>query len=404
MANATLPPYPSFNTEDDISALPQKWEEWVDGLEDMMATLAITDHARKWSMLKFYGGEKVRKLEKQLAYDKAALFGADAAAGGAGRTDHYAQLKKALTDHFAPCVNETFARFQFRSISHDANESIDTFITRTRSQATRCNFHADDVDNQIRDQIVFGCNSKKLRRKALAENLALDRLIQVARAEESARANADEIEKSSDTHQEPGGAGDVFKVSRKPGRYSNKSTLASDGRAGRPRSEDLQPNPPQDSPKCFKCGGKFPHARNKTCPAVGKTCNKCSKLNHFASVCRSDGKVLAAVVEEHDSSNDEFSSGLMEIRHIGSIMEKPHLLTIKSDRGAITFNPDTGADVTIMDPFTFSRLKSRPALSTTGIKLMPYGAKHPLKMSGRFALHLEYNGISRKETCYVSQN
>ena len=66
MANATLPPYPSFDTEDDISALPQKWEEWVDGLEDMMAALAITDHARKWSMLKFYDGDKVRKLEKQL--------------------------------------------------------------------------------------------------------------------------------------------------------------------------------------------------------------------------------------------------------------------------------------------------------------------------------------------------
>ena len=190
MANATLPPYPSFDTEDDISALPQKWEEWVDGLEDMMAALAITDHARKWSMLKFYGGDKIRKLEKQLAYDKAALFGADAAGAG-GRTDHYAQLKTALTNHFAPCVNETFAPFQFRSISQDENESIDTFITRTRSQAARCNFHADDLNGQIRDQIVFGCNSKKIRRKALAENLALDRLIQVARAEESARVNAE---------------------------------------------------------------------------------------------------------------------------------------------------------------------------------------------------------------------
>ena len=47
MANATLPPYPVFDTEDDISALPQKWEEWVDGLKDLMSALAINDHARK---------------------------------------------------------------------------------------------------------------------------------------------------------------------------------------------------------------------------------------------------------------------------------------------------------------------------------------------------------------------
>ena len=56
MATATLPPYPPFDTEDEISSLPQKWEEWVDGLEDMMSALAITNHDRKWSMLKFYGG------------------------------------------------------------------------------------------------------------------------------------------------------------------------------------------------------------------------------------------------------------------------------------------------------------------------------------------------------------
>ena len=405
MANATLPPYPSFDTEDDISALPQKWEEWVDGLEDMMAALAVTDHARKWSMLKFYGGDKIRKLEKQLAYDKAALFGADAAGAG-GRTDHYAQLKTALTNHFAPCVNETFARFQFRSISQDENESIDTFITRTRSQAAHCNFHAEDLNGQIRDQIVFGCNSKKIRRKALAENLALDRLIQVARAEESARVNAEEIEKSTDVPHESGGAGDVFKVSRGPGRYSNKSTLANDSRTGRQRNSDQQPNPPQADSRCFECGGKFPHSKEKPCPAIGKTCNKCSKPNHFASVCKSDGKVLAAAVEdkEQDSSDEEFTSSLMGVRHIGSIIEKPNLLTIKSDRGAIIFNPDTGADVTIMDPYTFSRLKSRPTLSTTGIKLLPYGAKQPLRMSGRFTLHLEYNGIARKETCFVSHN
>ena len=65
MANATLLPYQFFDTEDDISALSQ-WEEWVDGLEDMMSALAIMDHARKWSMMKFNGGDKLRKLEKQL--------------------------------------------------------------------------------------------------------------------------------------------------------------------------------------------------------------------------------------------------------------------------------------------------------------------------------------------------
>ena len=94
MATATLPPYPPFDTEDEISSLPQKWEEWVDGLEDMMSALAVTDHARKWSMLKFYGGEKLRKLEKQLAYDKDARHDANPAADPPvlGTRDHYRSL------------------------------------------------------------------------------------------------------------------------------------------------------------------------------------------------------------------------------------------------------------------------------------------------------------------------
>ena len=37
--------------------------------------------------------------------------------------------------------------------------------------------------------------------------------------------------------------------------------------------------------KCGLCGGNYPH-RSK-CPAQGKSCHKCGKLNHFSKVCRS---------------------------------------------------------------------------------------------------------------------
>ena len=112
MAGATLPSYPAFDTDEEISSLPQKWEEWVDGLENLLAAVGITDHERKWNTLKFYGGEKLRKLEKQLTYDRTAVYGANADGAG-GTPDHYRRLKEALTAHFAPCINETYARFCF---------------------------------------------------------------------------------------------------------------------------------------------------------------------------------------------------------------------------------------------------------------------------------------------------
>ena len=397
MATASLPPYPPFDTEDEISSLPQKWEEWVDGLEDMMSALAITDHERKWSMLKFYGGEKLRKLEKQLTYDKDALFGAnpDVDPPIRGTANQYKSLKDALSAHFAPCVNETYARFRFRSIMQDESESFDTFVTSLRSQARRCQFHADDLASQIRDQVVFGCRSGKLRRKALAENLTLDRLIQVARAEESARANAAEIEKASDLSTSEV-SGDVFRVSRTPGKYSNKLSLSSK----QPKVEDT-PNPPRPDKKCFNCGGPFPHTKEKPCPAKGKSCNKCSKMNHFASQCRGGRGTLSAVVEV-DSSDEDLTAGLGEIRRVCSLAGKPPLVAIESDVGSICFNPDTGADVTLIDGPTHAALAAKPSLTRSNVKLLPYGAAKPLDILGCFDTTLRFKDRAVAETIYVS--
>ena len=125
-----LPAYPVFDTDDDISSLPQRWEEWVGGLEDLMSSLAVADHERKWSRLRFYGGDKLHKLETQLQYDKHVPFGEDPAADPPvpGGQDHYRRLKEALIAHFAPCVNEVYARFRFRSTNQDEGESVVSLV------------------------------------------------------------------------------------------------------------------------------------------------------------------------------------------------------------------------------------------------------------------------------------
>ena len=401
MSQTSLPSYPSFDPDDEVSSLPQKWEEYVGGLEDLMAACAITDHQRKFAILRFYGGEKLRKLEKQLSYDKDVLFGADPAANPVvpGAPDQYRALKEALTTHFAPCINETYARFQFRSISQEEGESVDTFFTRLRTQASRCAFHAADNDNQIRDQIVFGCLSKKIRRKALAENLPLDRLIQIARAEETARANAAEIEKSTDSHVDD--AADVLKVSRKLGKYSSRSGFPSTTSAP---LKDQVPNPPRQDRKCFNCGGPFPHSRSKPCPARGKTCGNCSKINHFASVCKSKQNVLAAAAKFDDSDDCDITADLGEIRCVGSIIGKPLLVRVNTSQGNISFNPDTGADVTLIDQSTFAQLRPQPPLNSTQVRLMPYGASEPLKLLGCYVTELKVGHHSVRERVFVSLN
>lgn len=42
----------------------------------------------------------------------------------------------------------------------------------------------------------------------------------------------------------------------------------------------------QPTRNCYFCGRRASHPQTR-CPAYGKKCNKCGKLNHFANVCRS---------------------------------------------------------------------------------------------------------------------
>ena len=51
-----------------------------------------------------------------------------------------------------------------------------------------------------------------------------------------------------------------------------------------PQQQQQQQMPPTRE-QCQGCGGRSCKSRS-SCPAKGKTCNHCKKLNHFQHVCR----------------------------------------------------------------------------------------------------------------------
>ena len=63
-------------------------------------------------------------------------------------------------------------------------------------------------------------------------------------------------------------------------------------RKSRPRNSSTNNQANQVSnPRCWNCGGDYPHAGGKTsCPAYQDTYRGCGKLNHFKAVCRSKKK------------------------------------------------------------------------------------------------------------------
>ena len=63
----------------------------------------------------------------------------------------------------------------------------------------------------------------------------------------------------------------------------------------------------KDKPCCGNCGKEHQKGRSN-CPAQGKKCNKCDKMNHFASVCKSKPKPrkkASNAVENQDKSSTD---------------------------------------------------------------------------------------------------
>ena len=109
--------------------------------------------------------------------------------------DEYAAAKKSLTDYFTPKRNTAYEVFKFRQAVQNAGESMDAFHTRLRSLASSCDFH--NTEREILSQIIQGCCSSRLRKRALKDDMTLANVLAEARASELSDARAAEIEQAS---------------------------------------------------------------------------------------------------------------------------------------------------------------------------------------------------------------
>ena len=170
---------------------------------------------------------------------------------------------------------------------------MEQFVTDLKLLVRDCSFK--EPDEMIRDRIVFGTNSRKIREKLINEGkeLSLDKAVDIARTYEMSQSQMKSMEAGDES---------VHSVNRdqRPRKYPPK-----------PPTEPLQRG------TCGRCGKT--HAKN-SCPAMGKTCLKCKKPNHFANMCKTqDQKVHEVSDNPYEVSNSLFvesvSEGINQINH-----------------------------------------------------------------------------------------
>ena len=168
------------------------------------------------------------------------------------------EVWESFRTYFEPRTNFRLSRFQLRELGQQVNEPIDSYITRLKVQAQKCNFDnqatlEDNLINQVIKGVVHGVVRKTLL-NLNPNTLTLDRVIGYARTHEATQTQLQQL--------------------------------------GQPASVDaVQRNRVQDStysrPKhiCNFCGGSK-HPREE-CPASGQECKKSHKKGHWGIVCRS---------------------------------------------------------------------------------------------------------------------
>ena len=162
-----------------------------------------------------------------------------------------------------------------------SHEPFDSFLTDLRKLSTSCDFDKLN-DGMLVYKLADGLENERVREKIISKgaSITLEKSIELCRADELTRCR-----KKEQASEE----------------YTNIEELRKDGdRRETRRSQNFGWERGSTSKrKCNFCS--FIHVP-RNCPAYGKRCHRCNRLNHFKQCCKVKG------IQE--VSRDEFNTGI----------------------------------------------------------------------------------------------
>jgi hypothetical protein len=379
----TLPDFPKFADVDSPIA-GQRWDKWVNRFENLLVALAIDAPERKKSLLLLYAGDRVFDIFENITVPVPDV------PDGEQPPDCYVLCKQALTDYFKPRKNYEINTFNFRDMKQSAGEKFDAFLQRLRDAAHGCDF-GENTDKEIKRQIIKGCSTPKLRRYGLSkEDCDLDSIIKEGRNIEASDAQAMSIE-------QPVAVPQVKKIQyNKKEKFSKKQGESSEQK--------------RKFTKCYNCGGGYPHKGGRQgCPAFGKECMKCRRMNHFARCCKSTNTTTNTTTskqkpgvhqcEKLETEEEEiYEAPVFTVK--GHEREPPIELdvTLKTDgrEAKCTMELDTGSAVSIMPKHLFSTLFPGKKLEKTNAVFRTY-TKEIFHPCGQTSVNVNYNGKDHED-------
>jgi hypothetical protein len=292
---------------------------------------------------------------------------------------NYEKVIEEFEKYVTPKKNEVYERFVFYCRKQEQEERFEHFLTDLRRLAKSCDFKISE-EEMIRDRIVLGVNNKIVQEKLLAiDKLTLQRAISVCRSYEATMSQMKELH----------GQGQELKIDVVK-QKSNQKT---------------QKEPTTKKNEIFKCKRCETKHKARECPAYGKKCHKCGKLNHFQIACKTK-QVHNIDQDENEEEEDQLYVGTIRINKIGKKQKEKDSWyeQIEVEGQKVKIKLDTGADTNLIPLKIFQKISHPQKLVKTRINLEAYGG-YKLKVVGKAELECKiHNKESRQTFIVVNEN
>ena len=308
---------------------------------------------------------------------------------------------------------------------------MEDFHTKALRLVQQAGYEGDAKDRVLRDTIISGLASDKIRAKIVKEGhgVNLNRVMEIARLEVSTQQHLERMQETAKVNYVQYGKSTKSKK-KKPqssagasgqGAGSHK-TGAGSHRGSRP-SGKFNKRPPLLPDTCYRCG-KGRHQKAQDCKAVDATFRGCGKKGHYEKVCL-QGKCSAHSLETPQANsagaseflyfNDEGQpvyTYMVSVPHANKHLIKfpvalePTTLkgnNVDSPQSTVLLKADTGVDINLMNNKTFNQLfgEAKDVLKPTPIKMENYG-NTAVKVLGMFHAFLRWKDKVYRQLFYVT--
>ena len=194
--------------------------------------------------------------------------------------DKTKEVLDALENYTKPQSNQILSRYQLRCLKQ-GDMSLEEFVTKARLLVDDSGYPEAVKQETLRDTLVFGLRSDKVRRDAIAKgnDLTFQQVYEFAKVDESTRAQMKAITQHEDTSE-------LHAVrSKKKPTFFKKPQQGSEQKNFEAKDDKKSFKKPFKfkSKGCLRCGGT--HDKSAECPARFAKCKFCGKQGHFIKVC-----------------------------------------------------------------------------------------------------------------------